>query len=80
MEIHEAARKHRVRDLDILHALDNALVSFDISDGEVPARTLYLGSDRAGNMLEVVVLEPDDGRALAIHAMAMRPKYRTRLP
>ena len=80
MEIHDAARKHRVRDGDITHAIDNALVSLDISDGELPTRTLYLGPDRAGNMLEIVLLELDDGRALAIHAMAMRPKYRTRLP
>ncbi len=32
--------------------------------------------DRAGNLLEVVVLTSSDDEPLAIHAMAMRAKYR----
>jgi hypothetical protein len=34
----------------------------------------------AGNLLELVVLELDDGRRLVIHAMSMRPAYRDLLP
>jgi hypothetical protein len=45
-----------------------------------PRRTLLLGPDRSGNLLEVVVLELDDGTRLAIHAMRMRPSYIDLLP
>jgi hypothetical protein len=41
---------------------------------------LVLGPDRAGNMLELVVLVFDDGRQMVIHAMVMRAKYRALLP
>ena len=36
--------------------------------------------DRAGNMIEVIVLHFDDGREMAIHAMPMRSRYRGLLP
>jgi hypothetical protein len=34
------------------------------------------GPDRAGNLLEVVVLSTADDMQLAIHAMQMRSRYR----
>ena len=73
MEIHESARKHGVVDDDINHAIDHALLIEDA--GEDPDRWLVIGPDCAGNLLEVVVLSTPDIQ-LAIHAMAMRPKYR----
>jgi hypothetical protein len=44
----------------------------------MPGRTrwLVIGPDRAGNLLEVVVLVTTEGAQLAIHAMRMRAKYR----
>ena len=36
---------------------------------------LYLGPDRAANLLEVVSVLRDDGTEIVIHAMRMRPKY-----
>lgn len=42
---------------------------------KIPDRWLVIGPDRAGNLLEVVVLVSGDTQ-LAIHAMAMRPQYR----
>ena len=36
---------------------------------------LYLGADRAGNMLEVIAVARDDGSEVVIHAMRMRAKY-----
>ena len=50
------------------------------ADDDSPHRTLVLGPDRAGNMLEVIVLHFDDGREMAIHAMPMRSQYRRLLP
>jgi hypothetical protein len=41
---------------------------------------LYLGPARSATLLEVVTIVRDDGSELAIHAMAMRPKYRALLP
>lgn len=73
MEIADDARKHDVADLDIQHAVRNAIRVLNQED-----RDLYIGADRAGRLLEVVVLD-DDGEAVAIHAMALRPKFYERL-
>lgn len=75
MEIHRSARKHGVADADIIHAAAGYLVGYSLDD-ESPQRELRLGPDRAGNLLEIVVLLLDDGTELIIHAMRMRPKYR----
>lgn len=74
MEYHESARKHGVDDQDILHAIDYALAVEDA--GTDPDRWLVLGPDRAGNLLEVVVMTTTEGSQLAIHAMPMRAKFR----
>lgn len=73
MEYHQSARKHGVADEDILHAVDHALVVEDA--GADPDRWLVIGPDRAGNLLEVVVVTTTEGSQLAIHAMPMRAKY-----
>ena len=36
---------------------------------------LYLGADRAGNLLEVVAVAREDGSEVVIHAIRMRAKY-----
>ena len=51
-----------------------------MGDNDSPLRTLVLGPDRAGNMVEVIVLHFDDGREMAIHAMPMRSRYSGLLP
>ena len=79
MEIHGSARRHGVRDEDIHHAVKYRLVAYPLEEEE-PARFLYLGPNRAGNLLEVIFLEFDDGRSLVIHAMLMRSKYSDLLP
>lgn len=76
-EVHGSARKHGVSEEDMLHAVTQALASYPLDDGdeEGPVRELWVGPDRAGNPLELVVLWLDDGRALLIHAMKLRRKY-----
>ncbi len=69
MEIADNARKHGVADEDIEHAVRNAIRVVGQGD-----RDLYIGADRIGRLLEVVVLD-DDGQPVAIHAMALRPKF-----
>jgi hypothetical protein len=73
MEILPSALRHGVAEDDIQHALQHALAVDEV--GEDPYRYLVLGPDRAGNLLELVVLDRWQGPA-AIHAMRMRPKYR----
>jgi uncharacterized DUF497 family protein len=74
VEVHDSARKHGVAEEDVLHAIDHALVIEDA--GEDPDRWLVIGPDRAGNLLEVVVMTTAEGNQLAIHAMSMRAKFR----
>lgn len=71
MDIYASARKHGISDLDIVHAVEHALAAGEQDDGKV----LYLGPDRAGNLLEVVAVVREDRTEVVIHAMRMRPNY-----
>jgi hypothetical protein len=57
VEIFRSARRHGIADEDIVHAVEQALVAGEQEDSKV----LYLGADRAGNLLEVVSVVRDDG-------------------
>lgn len=69
VEIHRSARRHGVLDEDIEHAYEHAVEWVELGDD--PQRYLVVGPARAGNLLELVVMEaePDE---LVIHAMALR--------
>ena len=71
MEIYRSARRHGIADEDFVHAVEHALAVGEQDDGKV----LYLGADRAGNLLEVVAVAREDGSEVVIHAMRMRAKY-----
>ena len=75
MRIYCSARKHGVADDDSVHVVEHALVA--AQDDE--AKCLYLGPDRAGNVMEVVTVMRDDGEEVVIHAMPMRPAYQVLL-
>lgn len=75
MRISRSARKHGVKDADIRHAVRYRIHGFD-EDEDV---TMVIGPARSGLLLEVGVLNIDHD-AVAIHAMAARPKYIRRLP
>ena len=76
VDIHPSARKHRIAGADIEHATTYAMTIEDQDDDT----RLYLGAARDATLLEVVTIVRDDGSELAIHAMAMRPKYQRLLP
>jgi len=78
--VHPAARRHSIRDAHIRHAVAHCLYEGQLDEDGPPWRVLYLGPDRAGNLLEIIVLERDDADELAIHAMNMRLKYEELLP
>lgn len=69
MEIADNTRKHGVPDPDIEHAVRNVIRVLNQGD-----RDLYIGAGTTGKLLEVIVLD-DDGAPVAIHAMALRPKF-----
>ena len=71
MEIYESARRHGIADEDMWHAVEFALA---VGEGD-DAKVLYVGPDRAGNLLEVVSVAREDGSEIVIHAMRMRAKY-----
>jgi hypothetical protein len=74
VEIHSSAHRHNIAEDDILHAIDHSLVIDDL--GQDPDRWLVIGPDRAGNLLEVIVLVNVEGDEVIIHAMPLRALYR----
>ena len=71
MRIAETARKHGVRDDDILHAVRMAIAEWKLEDG----LTMLVGPARDGGLLEVGVLGIDGDDPVIIHAMRARPRY-----
>ena len=69
VEIHWTARRHGAADEDIEHAVAHSIAWVEL--GEDPPRFLLAGPDRAGDLLEVVVLAVGDAE-LVIHAMRLR--------
>ena len=76
MEVLRSALRHGIPSEDIHHAIINAVAVDEVGDD--PVRWLVLGPDRAGNLLELVVMDRPAGRR--IHAMPMRATYRRLLP
>ena len=79
MEVYASARKHGCTDDDVDHAVHHLVIN-DLGDDDSPYRLLVIGPDRAGNVLEIIVLIFDDERRMAINAMPIRPKYLPLLP
>ncbi len=73
MVIEESARKHGIEDADILHAIPNPLRYLEQEYGG-ESRRLVLGADRAGRLLEIVVVPVHEPQRV-IHADRMRPKF-----
>jgi hypothetical protein len=76
VEIYDSARRHGVSDSDIEHCIDHAMVVAEDDEDKV----LYLGPDRAGNLLEIVTVQRDDDTEVVIHAMPIRRIYEDLLP
>jgi len=56
VEVHASARKHGIADEDTIHAAEQFMVAYQLDNDDGPRKELRLGPDRAGNLLEVVVL------------------------
>lgn len=76
VEILPSARRYGVRVEDIANALEHIVSWLELDDD--PPRYLVAGPDRAGNLLELVVVE-GAGDVFVIHAMALRASTREAL-
>jgi hypothetical protein len=65
-----SARRHGIRDDDMIHAFNHPILVEDLDEG----LTMFVGADQAGNLLEIGVLDSSDG-PIVIHAMPARPNF-----
>jgi hypothetical protein len=65
-----SARRHGVERDTILHAFNNPIRSEDLDEG----MTMFVGPDHAGNLMEIGLVDGEDGPVI-VHAMPARPKY-----
>lgn len=77
MEIHGHARIHGVADDDIVHAVRYHLRAVNPWRGD--DRTLFIGPDTAGRLLQVVVVGVDSDDPTVIHARALTAALRRHL-
>lgn len=65
-----SARRHGIGEDSMIHVLRNPIRMESLDEGF----TMFVGPDRAGNLLEVGVIDGDSGPVI-VHAMPARPKY-----
>jgi hypothetical protein len=81
MEIKHArsATKHGIRRARSAYVIHNAFTLATLPNSETSShqskRTLHLGHDSQGVLIEVMTVENDRAELLVIHAMPMRRRY-----
>ena len=80
MKVHRSALKHGVSAEDAIQAAEWALWIEPLDDDGPSYRELRLGFDTQARLLETVVLIPETGQEMVIHAMPARKKYLGLLP
>jgi hypothetical protein len=68
--IADSARRHGIADEDMLHAARNAIAAEDLDDGF----TMFIGPARDASLVEVGVVDGEDGPVI-VHAMMARSRY-----
>jgi hypothetical protein len=68
VEIIDSARKHGVKDYDMLYVLENYIGSFVI-ENEPELKIEFVGFDTTGKVLEIITVEVLETKILIIHAM-----------
>lgn len=64
-----SARRHGIRDNNMLHAYRNPIRVFEVHD-----LTMLIGPDESATLLEIGVAHAE-GIDFIVHAMAARPKF-----
>ncbi len=80
LRIHESALKHGTTREDISHAYDLVRYETVLDEDAEPPKLLIIGPDSAGNPLELIGCELENGDVLIWHAMACRKQYLELLP
>lgn len=75
INIHESALKHGISSANILHAKKYAIAIFYLDQNSYEMKTLIIGPDTAGNLLELVGVLRENNELIVIHAMRLRPKF-----
>ncbi len=78
MRVHPSAYRHHLTEEGIRHAWNNSLGFYEIDLDHEPPKGLCIGPDTAANLLEILYLQFADGD-LVIHAMPLRPQFRSLL-
>ena len=69
LDIAASAHRHGIDEQDVLHAYRNAFRAFQQDEA-----VMFIGADRSGRMLEVLVVTRHRRRRI-VHAMPARAKY-----
>jgi len=80
VKAHRSALKHGVSPEDAIQAAEWSLWIEPLDEDGLPHRELRLGFDTGARLLETVVLVPEKGEEMVIHAMPARKKYLDLLP
>jgi hypothetical protein len=80
LRIHSSALKRRWNREEISHAYDMALYEGVLEEDTDPPKLLIIGPDSAGNPLELIGAELENGDVLIWHAMDCRTTYLHLLP
>jgi len=73
VEFHASALQHNISKEDIIHALKYR--THDSLIEELPDKWAVIGSNRAGNILELIYTEIDDKSICVYHAMDARDSF-----
>lgn len=77
VEFTQSARRHRVGRARVLQVIADPIATAVIpADADRPERLVFLGRDASGRALEVMAVVTQRG-LLVIHAMDLRPKWRS---
>ena len=80
MLIHLSALKHGITRPQISHAADHLVTLADLDPDRDPPKVLFIGPDKAGNLIELIALVLEGDELLIIHAMRLRPQFFPLLP
>lgn len=78
MRVFDSSYRHGLTEYEISHAWNNALGFYDIDTNHEPTKGLCIGPDPTGILLELLYLQFADDDVV-IHAMRLRPVFRTYL-
>ena len=78
IEFAQSARKHRIGRARVRQVIAEPTVEITLpAEGDLDERLVFLGDDATGQALEVMAVRIERG-LLVIHAMDLRPKWRSR--